>query len=295
MLEEEGAMSGKILFLGYGYTAKALARLLRDKGWALAATARTPEKAAALQKEGVEPVLWSKEGLSAEAFGDVDAILVSVPPAGRACPALAASAAAIAERAASIKWIGYLSSNGVYGDHNGAWIDEDSALRPSTERARERIAAEAEWAAFGAEFILPVVIFRLPGIYGPGRSAIENVREGRAKRLFKAGQVFNRMHVDDIAAALAASLENPRAGDLFNLSDDEPAAPQDVTEFACALLGVKPPPLLPIEDADLSEMARSFYADNKRVSNRRMKEALGVKLRYSTYREGLAAIVEATS
>jgi len=315
-------MSRTILFLGYGYTAAALARRLREDGWQLSATARTPEKAARLEREGVAPVLWTGAGLPREAFDGVEAILVSTPPTGRACPSFAAAADLIADRARAIKWIGYLSSNGVYGDHGGAWVDEDSRLLPTTERARRRIAAEAEWAGFGAEWALPVVIFRLPGIYGPDRSALDAARPDReggrinicapsragreggriincapsragwAKRIVKEGQVFNRMHVEDIAAALHASLDNPGAGELFNLSDDEPAPPQDVIAYACELLGAAPPPLIPLEEAELSDMARSFYADNKRVSNRRMKEALGARLRYPTYKEGLKAILE---
>lgn len=286
-------MSRKMLFLGYGYTAAALARRLRKAGWRLAATARKPARAAELTRQAIAPVAWAEDGLPPDAFADVDAILVSTPPEGRACPAFAAAGEAVAGRGAAMRWIGYLSSNGVYGDHGGAWVDEDSALRPSTERARERIAAEAAWAGFGAEWALPVKIFRLPGIYGPGRSALDNVRAGRAQRIVKEGQVFNRMHVDDIAAALHASLDNPDAGDLFNLADDEPAPPQDVVEFACALLGVAPPPIIAFENAALSEMARSFYTDNKRVSNERMKQALGVALAFPTYREGLTAIAKA--
>lgn len=286
-------MSGRFLFLGYGYTAAALAPLLRGAGWRLAATARTPEKAAALERDAIVPALWSENGLPREIFESIEGLLVSVPPRGRACPALVAAADAIAERARAFRWIGYLSTNGVYGDHGGAWVDEDSPLRPTTERARERIAAEAGWAGFGAEWAAPVKIFRLPGIYGPGRSAIDAILGGRARRIVKPGQVFNRMHVADIAAALFASIENPDAAELFNLADDEPAPAQDVIEFAANLLGVEPPPLTDFDDAELSEMARSFYDDNKRVSNRRMKEALGVELAFPTYREGLAAIANA--
>lgn len=282
----------KILFLGYGYTARALARRLSGEGWSFAGTARSVEKAASLADEGVEPVLWSDEGLPNAAFESVEAILVSTPPDAQGCPALAAAADHIASRARAIGWIGYLSSNGVYGDHDGAAVDEDSTLRPSTDRARARIRAESDWASFAVAYALPLVIFRLPGIYGPGRSALDSVRQGRAQRIFKEGQVFNRMHVDDIAAALHASIENPGAGDLFNLSDDEPAPPQDVIAYACTLLGVDPPPLISIENADLSEMARSFYQDNKRVSNARMKEKLSLRLDFPTYREGLAAIME---
>ncbi|MBY0421887.1 MAG: hypothetical protein K2Q06_06250, partial [Parvularculaceae bacterium] len=164
------------------------------------------------------------------------------------------------------------------------WIDETSPLRATSERGLARVSAEAAWRRLGA------TIFRLPGIYGPGRSAIDTVRSGRAQRIFKEGQVFNRIHVDDIAAGLAASIDRPGAGAVFNLSDDEPAPPQDVVAFACELLGVEPPPLVRLEDAQLGEMARSFYDENKRVRNDRMKRDLGVVLQYPTYREGLRAI-----
>ena len=285
-------MTRNILFLGYGYTAKALAALLRTQGWTVAGTTRAADKAAAMYANGVEPVLWTESGLDTAPIAKADAILVSVPPNANGCPAFAAARDAIASKAQTIEWLGYLSTNGVYGDHDGAWVDEESDLRLSSPRARARVAAEADWAMLGVEYSLPFAIFRLPGIYGPGRSALDAVREGRARRVFKEGQVFSRMHVDDIAAALAASLLNPRAGELFNLADDEPSPPQDVVEFACRLLSVEPPPLTPLEEADLSEMARSFYTDNKRVSNRRAKSVLGLNLAYPTYREGLKAIYE---
>jgi len=284
-------MSEKILFLGYGYSARALAALLRAEGWTIAGTARSPEKAAALEAENVEPVLWTDSGIDPRALDGAGALLVSTPPDGDGCPSFRALRERLPARAGAIAWTGYLSSNGVYGDHGGAWVDETSNLVPTTKRGFARIAAEAEWAGWAVEYSAPFAIFRLPGIYGPGRSALETVREGRAQRIYKEGQVFNRMHVDDIAAALKASIQRPLAGDLFNLSDDEPSPPQDVIEYACKLLGVEPPPLVPLEEAALSEMGRSFYGDNKRVRNGRMKETLGVTLRYPTYREGLRAIL----
>jgi nucleoside-diphosphate-sugar epimerase len=194
-----------------------------------------------------------------------------------------------------LRWVGYLSTNGVYGDHGGALVDENSSLRPTSERARRRIQAEADWASLAAAWELPLFIFRLPGIYGPKRSALDAARAGKARRIDKEGQVFSRMHVDDIAAALCASMTRPRLYGLYNLADDEPAPPQDVVAYACRLLGLEPPPLTPIDKADLSPMSKSFYADNKRVSNKRMKKALGVALRYPTYRDGLDAIFAAES
>jgi nucleoside-diphosphate-sugar epimerase len=192
-------------------------------------------------------------------------------------------------RARGPDWVGYLSTTGVYGDRAGGWVDEDSELRPVNARSRWRVEAERAWAESG----LPVEIFRLAGIYGPGRSAFDRLREGRAQRIVKEGQLFSRIHVDDIAAALAASIATPRPGAVWNLADDEPAPPEDVIEHAARLLGLPVPPAIPFETAELTPMARSFYAESKRVSNRRLRETLGVALAHPTYREGLAAILAA--
>lgn len=281
-----------MLVLGYGYVARRLTGRLRACGWTVCGSVRSEAKADALEAEGVAPFLWTQEGLDPAAFESVDALLVSTPPGDDGCPAFAAARAALVERAQKFSWIGYLSSNGAYGDHGGASVDENSALRATSPRAKNRVAAEESWRALAAAARSPLVVFRLPGIYGPGRSALDTVREGRAQRIVKEGQVFNRAHVDDIAAALHASVNNPSAGALFNIADDEPAPPQDVIEYACTLLGVEPPPLVAIEDANLSEMANSFYADNKCVSNARMKARLLSALSYPTYREGLRAIFE---
>jgi nucleoside-diphosphate-sugar epimerase len=282
----------RIILFGYGYTAQRLARVLAAEGVAVAATARSAESAAAIERDGFRPVRWTAAGLERDLVMTADAALISTPPGAAGCPTLAAAGDAFAARARDLRWVGYLSSNGVYGDHGGAVVDEDCELRARTPRARARVAAEAEWAAHAAEWAYPLAIFRLPGIYGPGRSALDAARQGRAQRVFKKGQVFNRMHVDDIAGALKKSFDRPDAGDLFNLADDEPAPPEAVVAFACELLGVPPPPLVPIEEADLSEMARSFYEDNKRIDNARMKSALGAQLRHPTYREGLRAILD---
>ncbi|MEO1243660.1 MAG: SDR family oxidoreductase [Pseudomonadota bacterium] len=282
----------KLFCLGYGYTAAALARRLRHKGWRIAGTTTREEKAQAMQAEGVEAHLWDGGVLPAGALDDACAILVSTPPSEDGCPAFAAANEAIAERASEIQWIGYLSTNGVYGDHDGAWVDEESALKATSPRSRRRILAESQWSEFADTSDLPFAVFRLPGIYGPGRSALDTVRAGSAKRIYKEGQVFSRMHVEDIAAALEAGIARPRLHNVYNLADDEPAPPQDVIEYACELLNVTPPPLIPIEEADMSAMAKSFYADNKRVSNKRMKEALNVALLHPTYRDGLKAILK---
>lgn len=284
-------MSGKtLLCLGYGYVARRFAAGAAAAGWRIAATARRAETAAAIAAAGGRAVLWENEAVDAAARA-ADALLVSVPPDERGCPAFRAAANAAAARARDLVWIGYLSSNGVYGDHQGAAVDEQAPLKATSARARSRIRAEAEWAGCAAAFALPLVIFRLPGIYGPGRSVFDAIRSGRAQRIDRPGHVFNRMHVDDIAAALLASLADPRAGELFNLADDLPAAQHEVVEFACRLLGRAPPPLVAFDDAVLSAKARSFYADGKRASNALMKERLGVRLLYPSYREGLAAVL----
>jgi len=285
-------MSDKTLFcFGCGYTARAFAALLSAEGWSIAGTTRSLEIASTLTGLGIEPVIW-EDALPEDTLDGATALLISTPPGDDGCPALTVAHDAIAARKHEIRWIGYLSTNGVYGDYDGVWVNEASDLKPTTDRARRRIKAEEAWRAFGAEHVLPVVIFRLPGIYGPGRSALDTVRTGKAKRLYKEGQVFSRAHVDDIATALRASLDNPTVGDLFNIADDEPAPPQEVVEYACTLLGVDPPPLTPIENADISDMARSFYRDNKRVSNQRMKEILKIDLIYPSYREGLTALLD---
>jgi len=280
-----------LLCLGYGYTARHVGALAMADGWKVKGTTRSPEKADALNAEGVAPILWG-ETLDTHTFEGVDAVLVSAPPDANGCPALRAAGEAIAAHAGDISWIGYLSTNGVYGDHDGAWVDENTTPRPTTERSRRRLSAETAWRAFGEAADIPVVIFRLPGIYGPGRSVFDRIRAGAAQRIFKEGQVFSRAHVEDIACVIKASLDHPEAGTLFNIADDAPSPPQDVIEHACEFIGVAPPPLVPIEDANLSEMARSFYQDNKRVDNSRMKEALGVELLYPSYTEGLRAILE---
>ena len=191
----------------------------------------------------------------------------------------------------SLEWVGYLSTTGVYGDHNGAWVDEASETKPTAARSKRRVAAEQAWLAWGAAAGKPVQIFRLAGIYGPGRSPIDRVRGGNAQRIIKPGHLFGRIHVDDIVQIVRAGMAKPDAGPVFNVADDEPAAPADVLTFAAELLGMEPPPEVLFEEADMSPMARSFYADNRLVANGLMKRELGVTLRYPTYREGLRALL----
>jgi nucleoside-diphosphate-sugar epimerase len=217
-------------------------------------------------------------------------VLVSVPPDATGDPVLQHHASDIAA-APALCWIGYLSTVGVYGDRDGAWVDENSPTNPISERSRRRVDAEEAWRAFGEREQKRVQIFRLAGIYGPGRSAIDRIRAGNAQRIIKPGQVFNRIHVDDIARVLHAAMTRNVGFDVLNLADDEPAPPQDVIAYAAHLLQVPPPPEIPFKDAKLSLMAKSFYVENKRISNARLRADLAVTLEFPSYREGLRAIL----
>ena len=290
--------SGRLFCFGLGYSALALARRLLARGWSVAGTTRSQDKAGRLSAEGFEVFLFDRRRPledPAAALAGTSHLLSSAPPdpevePGAGDPVLDHHSADIAALE-SLAWLGYLSTTGVYGDRGGAWVDEDSALTPTGERGRRRVAAEDAWLELWERDARPVHLFRLAGIYGPGRSALDTVRNGTARRIDKPGQVFSRIHVDDIAAVLQASIARPRPGAAYNLCDDEAAPPQEVVAFACALLGREAPPLVPFEAAELSDMARSFYRDNKRVSNARIKDELGVALAYPSYREGLRAIL----
>ena len=287
--------AGKRLFcFGYGFSASALGALLGPAGWSLAGTCRTSQGCAALAAAGVEAVPFSREAPLEDAAGCLAGathVLLSIPPDDVGDAALDCLGDEIAALP-GVEWIGYLSTTGVYGNTGGAWVDESAAPAPTGARGRRRVAAEDGWLTFGARHGLAVHVFRLAGIYGPGRNALTAVRRGAARRIAKPGQVFSRIHVADIARALAASIARPRPGAIYNVCDDEPAPGADVVEHACALLGVAPPPLVPLEDADLTPMARSFYADNRRVSNARIKEELGVALKFPDYRAGLASLLK---
>lgn len=280
----------KLFVFGYGYTAKALARRL---GWAVAATARSAEAAEALRAEGVEAVDPVDSRALSAALEDATAILITAPPDDHGCPGLEALVPALATGGSFPDWIGYLSTTGVYGDREGRWVFETSPLSARSIEGARRVRAERDWLEVGRGMGLTVQVFRLPGIYGPGRSAFERLAEGKARRIVKPGQVFSRIHVDDIASGLAASIARPRADGIYNLCDDEPAPPQDVITYAAQLMGIEPPPEVAFEDARLPEAARRFYAENKRVSNARAKAELGWLPAYPTYREGLRAIAEA--
>lgn len=288
-------MTGFRLFcFGLGYSARALADAVQAEGWAVAGTCRSAEKQAALQAAGIDAFLFDRDRPLDDAAGGLSGathLLSSVPPDRSGDPVLDHHGAEIAALG-GLRWAGYLSTIGVYGDRAGGWVDEESALQPTGERGRRRVAAEDGWRVLQRKHGVPVHVFRLAGIYGPGRNALETVRAGRARRIVKSGQVFSRIHRDDIVAVLRASMTRPSPGAVYNLCDDEAAPPQDVIAFACDLLGVTAPPDLPFEGAALSDMARSFYRDSKRVSNRRIKRDLGVRLAWPTYREGLRALFE---
>jgi nucleoside-diphosphate-sugar epimerase len=272
-------MAKRFFLFGMGFSGRAIARLLVEQGWQVTATTRSGE---AEPVPGVTILPFDRvHTLPAGSLEGVDAVLSSVPPDGDGDPVLDQLAQAI--RAAAPGWIGYLSTTGVYGDHGGAWVDEDTPPKPSLERSRRRLDAETLWREMGAH------VFRLAGIYGPGRSAVDTVRAGQARRVVKPGQVFSRIHVDDIAGAVLASLARPHPGTIYNLCDDDAAPPQDVIAHACLLLGVEPPPEIPWDEAkrSLSPMALSFYADNKRVENGRIKRELDMRLKYPSFREGL--------
>jgi nucleoside-diphosphate-sugar epimerase len=278
-------MTRTLLSLGHGYSAQALARVLLPQGWHIIGTTRSPAKAEAMRHEGIEPLLWP--GDLAPALARATHLLSSIAPDEQGDPALRAHGPEIA--AAGLDWVGYLSTTGVYGDHQGGWVDERTALTPSTQRGIQRVRAEAEWQALG----LPLHIFRLAGIYGPGRGPFEKVRDGTARRILKPGQVFSRIHVDDIAQVLAASIAQPDPDAIYNVCDDDPAPPEDVIAHAALLLGLPLPPEVAYDEAEMTPMARSFYAESKRVRNQRIKDDLGIHLLHPTYREGLAALLDA--
>lgn len=276
-----------LLSLGHGYTADALARRLLAQGWQVIGTTRSAARADQLRASGVEPLAWP--GDLAPALARATHVLASAAPGDGGDPFLGAALPAI--RAARPGWVGYLSTTAVYGDHGGGWVDEETPVNPQSARAVQRVLAERQWLATG----LPVHIFRLAGIYGPGRGPFEKVRDGTARRILKPGQVFSRIHVDDIAGALMASIARPDPGRIYNICDDDPAPPEDVLSHAAHLLGLPEPPGVPYDQADMTPMARSFYADNKRVRNTRLKTELGYRLLHPSYREGLTALLSEES
>jgi dTDP-4-dehydrorhamnose reductase len=285
------ASSPHLFCFGLGYSARVLARRLRREGWRVAGTCRGGEGAEAWRNEGFAVFPFDrKRPLPASALAGATHILVSIPPEAEGDPVLDRHGRDIAALK-TLSWLGYLSTTAVYGDCGGAWVDESSPRLGASLRARRRAAAEDAWLALWRERAVPAHIFRLAAIYGPGRSPFEALRSATAKRIEKPGQVFSRIHVEDLAAVLYASMARPRPGALYNVADDEPAPAEAVVAYAASLLGLPAPPLVPLEEAALSPLAKSFYDDNRRVRNDRIKEELGVALSYPDYRAGLEAIL----
>jgi len=280
-----------LLCFGLGFSARVLAERLAAKGWTVTATSRSAEGAEKIRAAGYNALVFDGTApLPATAWEGVTHVVVSAPPGADGDPVLGLHAGDIAARARQFRWIAYLSTTGVFGDHGGALVTEETPLTPNTDRGHKRLLAENQWLALWRSHGLPVHIFRLAGIYGPGRNQLLSLLDGTAKRVIKEGQIFSRIHVADIANVLEASIAKPNPGGAYNVCDDEAAPPQDVVEYGAKLLGLPVPPAIPFEAAELSPMARSFYADSKRVSNARLKRELGVSLSYPSFREGLAEI-----
>jgi nucleoside-diphosphate-sugar epimerase len=284
-------MNKVLISFGHGYTAGVLARILVPLGWRVVGTTRSQQRAEAMRRDGVEPILWPRDidDLPWEAATHV---LSSAGPDAAGDPILAYVRDQLQAHSDRLEWVGYLSTTAVYGDHAGAWVDETTPLTPSSTRGEYRVRAEAEWSDILG---LPLHIFRLAGIYGPGRGPFSKVRSGKARRIVKPGQVFSRIHVDDIAQIIETSMKTPRRGAIYNLCDDEAAPPQDVIAYAAKLLKVELPPEVDFDKADMTPMARSFYGENKRVRNDLVKRDLGITLKYPNYRMGLDALREATA
>jgi len=285
-----------LFVFGLGYSARFLCRELAAEGWIISGTCQSEEKKAELEAEGFSAVLFDRgrpiAGF-AKRLASITHILSSVPPDKTGDPVIDEHGADILG-ASHLSWIGYLSTTGVYGDTKGALVDESATLHPTSERSRKRVAAEAEWWALLEERGLPVHLFRLSGIYGPGYSTIDRVRAGTAKRIRRKNHAFSRIHVADIAQVLTASIAKPHPGAAYNLCDDEPAPPADLVTYVCDLMGVAPPEEQDYDEISktMSKMALSFWQDNRTVDNSRIKQELGVDLKYPNYREGLKAILE---
>jgi nucleoside-diphosphate-sugar epimerase len=286
-----------VVFIGFGFSARAIARrLAASGGWSMSGTTTGAAGLARMTANGVEGLVFDGSAPSTELsrrIARATHVVVSAGPDTGGDPTLRHHHNDLAS-APSLGWIGYLSTIGVYGDRKGAWVDETAAPAPTSDRSRRRVEAETAWLHLASGSGKRVALFRLAGIYGPGRSAVDQLLAGTARRIIKPGQVFNRIHVDDIALAVTAGMSGKGRFNAYNVSDDEPSPPQDVVAFAAGLLGLPVPPDIAFESANLSDMGRSFYSESKRVSNARIKADLGLTLQYPTYREGMAQIVAAT-
>ena len=285
----------KLFCFGYGYSCDYLGHALAQDGWSVAGTTRDVGKRETLKGRGVDAHLFDLQCPLPDplfTLQDVTHIVISTPPDDEGDPTFQMHADDILALK-NLKWIGYLSTTGVYGNRDGGWVDEDSELRPTSQRGSRRVKAEEQWLSLVKARNLPVHVFRLSGIYGPGRSALDSIRAGVARRIEKPGHSFSRCHVEDIVQILIASMHKPNAGGIYNVCDDLAAPSHEVIAHACDLLAKPVPPLIPFEEADLSPMARSFYNDNKRVKNERIKSELDVDLKYKNYIDGLQACMDA--
>ncbi len=289
-------MSQKRLFcFGYGYTCDDLGQTLLRQGWAVAGTTRDNDKRRFLKEQGIKSFLFDyQQPLEDPALflRGTTHLLLSAPPDDEGDPVFNMHAEDILA-IPTIEWVGYLSSTSVYGDRSGGWVDESAELRPSSKRGSRRARAEEQWMSLFHGSGAPVHIFRLSGIYGPGRSALDSVRAGVARRINKPGHAFSRIHVEDIVQILIASMNKPNPGAAYNLADDLASPSHEVIKDACEMMGIEPPPLLPYNEADMAPIARSFYSDNKRIRNDRIKRELGVVLKYPDYKTGLKACLAA--
>jgi hypothetical protein len=287
----------RLFCFGYGYTADYLGHELQTNqtGWTIGGTTRDSERRNELLARRIRARIFDDEHPIPDPrtlFERFSHLLISTPPDDQGDPVFNMHAEELINLP-NLKWVGYLSSTGVYGNRNGATVDETSEVRPSSKRGSRRAFAEQQWYSLFEKHGLPVHIFRLSGIYGPGRSALDSVRVGSARRIEKPGHVFNRIHVDDIIQTIMASINNPNPGQIYNLADDVPVPSHEVIAEACTMLNIPVPPLQHYEEADLSPIAQSFYKDNKHVLNDKIKHQLGVDLKYSNYRDGLRGCLEA--
>jgi nucleoside-diphosphate-sugar epimerase len=280
-----------LFIFGLGFSGQEIARVAQSRGVAVSGTTRTADKAAGIEAAGLEALVFGGDAQNtalSKKLAHCTHLIVCAGPDERGDPVLSAHEKILASGMPQLKWIGYLSTVGVYGDHEGAWVDEDTPCKPVSQRSIERVKAEAAWQAFAQSRNLPLAILRLSGIYGPGRNTFVNLADGSARRIVKPGQYFNRIHVADIAGS-ALFLADRQAAGIFNVTDDEPAPPQNVVTYAARLMGVEPPPEIAFAEAELSPMGRSFYGEVKRVSNRKIRD-LGYPFQYPDYRSALDAM-----
>jgi len=278
-----------LLIFGHGYTANAFVDYVKSIDWEIFGTTRNSQNADLLIKKGVKPLMWSDVSKIKSVINKSDYILHSIPPTEIGDPVYKKFAEAIISRSADLSWFGYLSTTSVYGNHDGKWVDENIPVNPSSNRGLLRVKAENNWSGISN---LPLHIFRLAGIYGPNRSPFDKIRSGKAQLVVKPGQFFSRIHVEDIARVLKASIEMPNYGSVYNVCDDMPAAPDEVLDYAAKLINYPDIPKVAFEEADLSPMAKSFYTDNKRVKNDRIKSELKITLKYPNFETGLNALAE---